>query len=209
MKKLFLLIIMVGLFISCKKEAPKVLLYIEGESGQLGYMLTHEVGKMKEILTQSGYEVKIATLSGEILKIDSVSVTPDLKLRDVNIDDYAGFIMPCMATMDSVVTSEETGFVRKVVNAHKPIAAQLGAVLILAKAGILDGKKYAWADETDENASMFPEFKKGIYSGRGVVQDGLIITSGTCPWMAKGKGYQDGTQELTQNLVSVIKEGNK
>jgi putative intracellular protease/amidase len=112
-----------------------------------------------------------------------------------------------MATRDTVVTSEETNFVKKVVNAHKPIAAQLGAVLILAKAGILDGKKFAWADETDENASMFPEFKKSIYSGRGVVQDGLIITSGTCPWMAKGKGYQDGTQELTQNLVAAIKGG--
>ena len=41
------------------------------------------------------------------------------------------------------------------------------------------------------------KFKCGIYSGRGVVQDGNIMTSGTCPMMAKMTGYKDGTAELT------------
>jgi putative intracellular protease/amidase len=124
-------------------------------------------------------------------------------LSEVNINDYAGFIMPCMATNDTIVTSGEKSFVKKVVNEGKPIAAQNGAVLILAKAGVLNGKKYA-VMKTDMGDS-FPEFKNGIYSGIGVVRDGNIITSGTCPMMAKETGNKDGTEELTQKLVQAIK----
>lgn len=209
MKRLFLMFFLISILISCKKEVPKVLLFIEDNSDQLGYMLTHEVGKMSELLKHSGFEVTTATLSGEILKADSITVTPDLKLSEVNINDYAGFIMPCMAPRDSIVTSGEINFVKQVVNEGKPIAAQLGAVLILAKAGVLNGKKFAWAEEKDENINMYPEFKSGIYSGRGVVQDGNIMTSGTCPMMAKMTGHKDGTVELTQDLVDAIKAKTK
>jgi putative intracellular protease/amidase len=200
---------LISILISCNKEVPKVLLFIEDNSGNLGYMLTHEVGKMSELLKQSGFEVTIATISGEILKADSITVTPDFKLSEVNINDYAGFIMPCMATGDSIVTLGEIDFVKKVVSEGKPIAAQLGAVLILAKAGVLNGKKFTFAEEKDNNANLYPEFASGIYSGKGVVQDGIIITSGTCPMMAKILGYQDGTAELTQKLIEEIKARTK
>jgi putative intracellular protease/amidase len=209
MKRLFSLFLLCSILVSFDRDAPKVLLYIEGESSQLEYMLIHEVGKMKQILKQAGFEVTIATMSGEVLKTDSVTLKPDLKLSMVNVDSFAGFIMPCMAVGDSVVTSEEINFVKKAVKENKPIAAQLGAVLILAKAGVLKGKKFAFIDEKDENANMYPAFKSGIYSGKGVVKDGNIITSGTCPWMAKEKGYKDGTEELTRTLINVIKATTK
>jgi putative intracellular protease/amidase len=200
---------LICILISCKKEVPKVLLFIEDNSIELGYMITHEVDKMSELLKQSGFEVTTATISGEILRTDSITLTPDLKLSEVNINDYVGFIMPCMATKDSIVTLEEINFVKKVVNEGKPIAAQLGAVFILAKAGVLNGKKFTFAEEKDNNVNLYPEFASGIYSGKGVVQDGIIITSGTCPMMAKILGYQDGTAELTQKLIEEIKERTK
>jgi putative intracellular protease/amidase len=206
MKQLIFLFFLLSILLSCKKEPPKVLLYIEDNSEQLQYMLIHEVSRMSELLKQSGFEVKTATLSGEILKTDSMTLKPDFKLTGVNIQNYAGFIMPCMASRDSTVTSEEINFAEKIVKEGKPVAAQLGAVLILAKAGVLNGKKYAWAAEQNENVKMYPAFQGGIYSGIGVVRDGLIITSGTCPMMAKMKGHKDGTDELTRTLIEVIKE---
>jgi hypothetical protein len=121
-----------SIFTSCKREVPKVLLFIEDNSVDLGYMLTHEVGKMSELLKQSGFEVTIATISGEVLKADSITVTPNIKLIEVNINEYSGFIMPCMARNDTIVTSGEINFVKKVVNEGKPLAVQTGAVLILA-----------------------------------------------------------------------------
>lgn len=198
-----------SILISCKREVPKVLLFIEDNSVDLGYMLTHEVGKMNELLKQSGFEVTFATTSGEVLKADSITVTPNIKLSEVNINEYSGFIMPCMAPNDTIVTSGEINFVRKVVNEGKPIAAQIGAVLILAKAGVLNGKKFAFPKNEIDNPDMYPELKSGIYSGNGVVQDGNIITSGICPMMAKLNLGQDGTAELTQKLIQEIKTRTK
>jgi protease I len=205
MKKLFCLLLLSGFLVSFSTDAPRVLLYLEDNSAELQYMLIHEVGQMKEILEHSGFQVSIATLSGEILKTDSITVKPDLRLSDVNINDYAGFMMPCMATNDTIVTAEEKSFVKTVSDHGKPLAAQMGAVWILAKAGMLDGKKYAIFEDPGNEAV----FKNAIYSGNGVIRDGNIITSGICPWMAKMSGQKDGTTELTNTLVAVIKEKNK
>lgn len=172
-------------------------------------MLTHEVGKMRELLKQSGFEVIIATISGEVLKADPIIVTPDIKLSRVNINEYSGFIMPCMAPNDTIVTSGEISFVKKLINEGKPIAAQTAAVFILAKAGVLNGKKYAFPKNNMISPDMYPELKSGIYSGAGVVQDGNIITSGICPMEAKMTGFQDGTAELTHKLIQEIKAETK
>jgi transcriptional regulator GlxA family with amidase domain len=78
---------------------------------------------------------------------------------------------------------------------NKPIAVQYGSIHTLAEAGLLDGKRYAAEYDT------FPE---GIYDGTGVVQDGNIITSGTCSQMARETGRPDGTPELTQLLIEAV-----
>jgi len=72
-----------------------------------------------------------------------------------------------------------------------------------AKAGILIGKKYAFTinPEFDE----YPEFKGSVYSGEGVIEDGLIITSGTCPWKAREYGKQDGTPKLTSLFIQAVR----
>ena len=197
----------ISILSSCKKESPKVLLYIRDGSGDiLEFMLTKEVGTMREIIEQSGFKIIIATVSGEVIKADSTSITPDIRLSEVQVDDYAGFIFPCMAS-DSMPTKEAIALVKKVVDKDKPIAAQTGSILILGRAGVLNGKKYAFPQKII-NPDMYPELKNGIYSGSGVVQDGNIITSGLCPSAAKRTGGQDGTAELTQKLIQEIKSRN-
>lgn len=176
-------------------------------SPQLEYMLINEVGAMRGILKELGFEVTIATISGEPIKADWITVTPNLRLGDVKIDDYAGFVLPCTAT--DTMPAQAVSFVQSLVSRRKPLAAQMGAVHVLGKAGALTGRKFAFADERDDNVGMFPELKGGIYSGRGVVQDGMIITSGTCPLMAKMHGHQDRTAKLARTLVDVIKAGTK
>ena len=185
------------------KGVPKVLLFIRDQGSEhLEYMLVNEVGPMRKILTESGFDVTIASISGKTIKTDSITVTPDCELKRVKIDDYAGFILPCM--VNDSAPSESVSFVREIVNKGKPIAAQLAAVNVLGQAGVLSGKKFAFAEEKDFNVSMYPALKSGIYSGRGVVQDGVVITSGTCPWMAKMPGHQDCTAELTRTLIKVM-----
>jgi putative intracellular protease/amidase len=77
----------------------------------------------------------------------------------------------------------------------------LGGVTLLAKAGVLSGKKYTIVGE------IVPEFKDAIYSGSGVVKDGKIITSGICPAAAREyKGMQDGTPKLMEALIAELKQ---
>jgi protein deglycase len=199
MKRLLAFFMLCMLFLSSVKSAPKVLLIIKEGSLQLEYMLTHEVGKMTEIIKQSGFEVVIATISGDTLKAGSVTIKPDLKLEEVNIDEYAGFILPCMVV--DLASPEMITFVKAVADKGKPIAAQLGSVFILAKAGILKGKKYAFI----EDQGTAGDFDGAVFGGYGVVRDGLIITSGTCPWMAKASGREDCTAALSNALADAIK----
>ncbi len=214
MKRLFILLLLATVFTSCTKDTPKVLLIIRGDglkSYDLELMLTKEVGVMKEILEQSGFEVAVATMSGDLISADSTQLEPDLKLDDVSIADYEGFILPCMADSGSPAPEAVVTMVKKVAAAGKPVAAQLGSVLTLAKAGVLMGKKYAFFELEDFDANSFPDLKGcgGIYSGIGVIQDANIITSGVCPYWAREKGLQDGTQELTRTLIKVIKARTK
>lgn len=198
MKRLFFLFMLFGLLVSFDKSAPKVLIFLRDGSQQLEYMLVNEVSKMSEILKGAGFEVTTATIAGEVLKAGSVTITPDLKLSDVDMDDYAGLMLPCLVS--DMTSSDVVTLAKEAVNKGKPIAAQAGGVLTLAKAGILNGRKYALV----RDPGMDPDFNNGIYSGTGVVRDGIIITSGTCPWIAKGTGWEDGTSLLTRTLIDVI-----
>lgn len=187
------------------EENRKVLLIVnEQKSSDLELMLSKEVGVMRDVLNQAGFKVVAATISGQPLAVGSITFKPDLKLSDVKGSDYAGFIMPCMAPQ----TEEDPAFIRKVVPIikgavaeGKPLAAQLGSITVLANAGVLSGKKFAFdKDEVKDVLAL----KDAVYSGDGIVQDGKIITSGVCPYMAKTKGIQDGTLALTKALIAEL-----
>jgi putative intracellular protease/amidase len=185
------------------EQTRKVLLVVnEQKSADLELMLTEEVGVMKEVLSQAGFKVVAATVSGQPMVAGSTTFKPDLKLSEVKGADYAGFIMPCMAAEeDPTLLREVIPIIKAAVAEGKPVAAQLGSVIILAKAGVLSGKKYAFAKEEVESV---PALKDAIYSGDGIVQDGKIITSGVCPYMGKTKGLQDGTIALTKALIAEL-----
>ena len=176
--KLLFSIIFICSILTTSAKTHKVLLFIRDGSPKLEFMLTNEVGPMKELLEKSGYKVTIATISGETIQAGSVTIKPETKLSLVNIKDYEGFIFPCMAASDSI-NPLAVEFVKKITEKGKPMAAQLGSVLILAKAGALKGKKFAFTEEKEWNSKMYPEFEGGTFSGTGVVKDGNVITSGT------------------------------
>lgn len=182
------------------QESSKVLLIIRDGSPDLEFMLKEEVGVMKETLEAAGFKVDIATLTGEAISAGSVSLKPDLKLKDVSVLNYDGIILPCMAT-GSPIPDELIMLVKS--GSSKPIAAQVSSVKVLAQAGLLNGKKYASASESDN-----PYFEGSIYIGAGVVRDGNIITSGTCPFMTREDEGKDGTEELASALAKAINTGN-
>lgn len=55
-----------------------------------------------------------------------------------------------------------------------------------------------------------PELEGGIHSGRDVVKDGKILTSETCPWMAREDPRTvDGTSKLTAALIAELRPGTQ
>jgi putative intracellular protease/amidase len=132
---------------------------------------------------------------------------------EVKVEDYEGFIMPCMAVgirPGPPVAPEAIAIVKQAIAEGKPVAAQLGSVAILAQAGVLKGKKYAFiSDPLKPNRMQSPidrRFDGAIHSGSGIVQDGNIITSGICPGIGRVFGLPDGTPKLTQTFIAELKK---
>ena len=190
------------------EHKPKVLLFIrKGICYDIELMLTQEVGVMTSMLEEAGFEVIVATASGEPIKTQTTKLIPDLELADIKVNDYVGIIMPCMAKGDMFLgwhaSPEEILLVKEAVAQGKPVAAQRGAIVILAEAGALVGKKYTYYTEP---SFLIDSFVGAIYSGEGVIRDGNIITSSNCPYAAKHHGYDDGTSELTKIFIETIKD---
>jgi putative intracellular protease/amidase len=180
-------------------DKGKVLMVVRPGDQQIAdLMLTKEVGAMKTTLSDAGYTVVVATLTGQPVKGSTVSLKPDLKLSDVKVADYRGLIVPCMAAGGAPAPSEAMEILKKALALGKPIAAQNSAVLMIGQAGALKGRHFAI------EADLASSIAGGIYSGIGVVQDGNIVTSGTCPFMAQELKKPDGTVELTRKLIALI-----
>ena len=185
------------------EEAPKVLMIVRDGSRDLELMLTEEVGVMKERLEAAGYDVVVATESGEGMRAGSASMDSDLAIRDAEDTAFVGLALPCMApARDMPVSAEVQELVKRFVDAGKPILAARGSVGLVAEAGGLDGKRYAYASEVD--LSERPEFAGGEFEGTGVVRDGNVSTSGVCPLAAKGGAGPDGTEEVTARYLESL-----
>jgi len=196
------------------ESTPKVLLIPrEGYSLDIELMLNREVIVMMRMLRFAGYKVEVATASGQTIVSPGMDLKPDMILANVKKEDYVGFMLPCMAVggiPGPPVAPEAVAIVKYAVAEGKPVAAQYGSVIILAQAEVLKGKKYAFFSDplkpVPGRTFTDPRFVDAIYSGRGVVQDGKIITSGTCPYLERLSGFQDRTAELTQAFIDELKK---
>jgi putative intracellular protease/amidase len=183
-------------------QESKVLLVVkEGPSLDLEYMLTQEVEVMRGILVSAGFEVVIASPSGQPLVAGETTITPDIRLVEADMADYAGIILPCMAMEDEPSTPGAEALARAAVVAGKPVAAQTGSVITLARSGVLMGKKFAYINQS---VAEIPELEGLEHAGEGVVRDGLVITSGVCPYAARELGLEDGTQALTGAFIAQL-----
>jgi putative intracellular protease/amidase len=190
----------------------KVLMFLrEGYSYDLDFMLKMEVGVMTKLLKEAGFQVDVATYSGQPVAGPTEKIEKVMKLSEIKLDDYMGIIIPCLNIMNVEVAPETLAVVKKAHADGKPVAAALSSVTVLADAGLLKGKKYAFyrdpleppetKKEPDPRSSVYAG---AIYSGRGVVQDAKIITSGGCPASQRWRGVQDRTVELTQTFIAAI-----
>ena len=177
----------------------KVMLLLREGSSDLQFMLRWEVGVMRRMLEAAGYEVVAAPVSGRAMGRGALKITPDLKLNEIEIADFAGLLLPSLAVgLTAPIPDDLIEIVRKAALRRIPLAAQYGSVVVLQRAGMLKKKQYAFERGV---------FAEGTYAGTGVVRDGNIITSGTCPYRARDTGRADGTAALTRLLIQALSAG--
>lgn len=185
-------------------DSAKVFMYVTEGSRDLELMLTEEVGVMQQMLEAAGYSVDIATRDNQTMTAATTTLTPTINLADVDIDNYAGVILPCMApAAETEPPPQKLAEILEVaIDQQKPIAASRAAVVPLAQAGGVAGRQYTFASPVD--ISKRPEFAGGTFRGIGVIRDGNVSTAGICPLSARSLGEEDGTVELTRNFIDSL-----
>ncbi|MHC4558238.1 MAG: DJ-1/PfpI family protein [Planctomycetota bacterium] len=177
----------------------------------LDFMLMKEVDVMISVLEESGFQVDVATASGEPIITAMTTFMPDYKFAEVNVDNYAGIILPCLkAPRKKPIPPEAAALIRKAAEQGKPIAAQVLGIAWLGEAGVLAGKKFSFIDAYVNNSRLKHQLESGIYRGKSyVVKDENIITSGVCPDAAVRYNLPDGTARLTKVLIEEIEAKQK
>ena len=204
-KPVSLILALIAIFVllaqSVPKENGKVLIILrEGRvsipTGTIP-LSTNEAATMKNMLEEAGFEVVMASVSGQNYRYKDITFKSILKLSDVKINDYVGFVFPCMELSNAIALPEELALAKQVAAEGKTIAAQHKGVQILAEAGVLAGRRYTYTSER----SWDERFAGAVYDGNGIVQDGNIITSGRCPSYNPKQ-----TAELIQAFVAVLQK---
>ena len=195
----------------------------EGNSQDPDLMIKEEVGVIIKVLNEAGYDVHVATASGQPIVGPTQKVENILKLQNINVDDYAGVIMPCMAVglfPGPAIDPKVVSMVKKALADDKPVAAALGAVNVLAEAGVLKGKKYSYFRDPLSTEARWgitdPRFADAIYIGPGTTQDGNIITCGVCPYTEKVYGWgldafdaENGPVKLAKAFIAALGSGKE
>ena len=191
------------------EDGEKVLLIIKERYGSadIQFLENDEAILMKKTLENAGFKVDIASASGRTFIRKNVTLESDVNLAEVNLDDYAGFIITCsalgnntsnykqvLAFEETYSKPEEVEMAKRIATMGKPLAAQDRAVIILVEAGVFKEKKYSYHRDL--------QLDDAIYGGQDVVKDGNIITHAYCPY----HGSLDRTVELTKALIDTIKE---
>lgn len=133
-----------------------------------------EFSKPKELLEAKGVKVTVASLTRKTaIGMYGARVTPDIAIKDAKATDYDAVVFVGGNGAAALANDPQTLALAIEAKKHdKIIGAICIAPVILAKAGILEGKK-ATVSSWGKN-----ELKKAgaTYTGKGVEVDGNVIT---------------------------------
>jgi len=144
----------------------------------------------KEILEKAGAEIKTASnKTGTAIGADGGEVNVGLLVSEINLADFDAVVFiggpGCLENLDN---NNSYKVVQDTVSQNKVLASICISPTILAKAGVLQGKKATvWTSPMDKSAVKILEDNGAIYEDKSVVVDGKIIT-GNGPGASKEFG---------------------
>jgi len=134
----------------------------------------------KEILEAAGAEIKtISTQLGSVVGADGGEAKVDLLISDINISDFDAIVfIGGPGTLKYLDDENSYQVARETISQNKVLAAICISPVILAKAGVLNGKRATvWSSIMDKSAIKILEEKGATYQDEDVVVDGKIVTA--------------------------------
>jgi len=134
----------------------------------------------KEILEKRGIKIKtVSTKKGIAIGADGGDTNIDLILEEVNVGDFDAIVFVggpgCLEYLDN---EKSYRVAREALQENKILAAICISPIILAKAGVLKGKKATvWASALDRGPIQVLEEKGAEFIDEKLVQNGNIITA--------------------------------
>ena len=137
-----------------------------------------EYGVPKKILEKKGYTViTVSNKAGKAQTEQGVQVGVDMIIDDVDIDAIDGlFFVGGPGALQHLDTPESEELIIKMNETGKPLGAICISTRILAKAGVLTGKRAAGWDGDNKLANIFDEHGV-IYIKEPCVVDDTIVTA--------------------------------
>lgn len=185
------------------RAEPRILMVVKEGSRDLDLMLRDEVLVSRATLEAAGCRVDIAVPSDRALVGAEITLAPEVAIADVDIADYDGLYLPCMAPEPGTKAPPAVeALIVRAAELGLPIAAARGSVRDVAAAGALVGREYSYAADPDLDQN--PEFRGSTFRDTGVTRSGNLVTSGICPLAAKVLGGDDDTTKLANEFLRVL-----
>jgi protease I len=133
----------------------------------------------REVLERAGAQIKTASnQKGQALGADGGEINVDLLVSEINPAEFDAIVFiggpGCLNALDN---EESYKVVRETISQKKVLASICISPLILAKAGVLDGKRATvWSSSMDRSPINVLQERGAIYEDKNVVIDGKIIT---------------------------------
>ena len=144
----------------------------------------------KEALEKAGAEIKTASNKmGRAIGADGGDTEVDLLVSEINPAEFHAVVFiggpGCLENLDN---ESSYRVIKEAVSQNKVLASICISPVILAKAGVLEGKKATvWSSVMDRSPVRILKDNGAIYQDEDVVVDGKIIT-GNGPGVAKEFG---------------------
>lgn len=137
-----------------------------------------EYQNTKKALEDAGITVHtISTQLGEAEGTDGSKVAIDGRIGHIIPEEYQGIaLIGGSGALDYLDNEAVYDVIQKAIATHMVLGAICIAPRILAKAGVLKGKKATGWDEDNELTALFKKHTV-LYTKEGVVTDGTIVTA--------------------------------
>lgn len=137
----------------------------------------YELSVAISILMQANKPIITVGVSDQPIRGESgLTCMPDTTIDALNYDEIDSLLLPgCMDIFSLEGESKLIEFLQEIENKINVIASISSSPYLLAKAGILKGKKYT-IGMTKENREMTGVFERENYCESLIVQDGNLIT---------------------------------